>query len=49
MTYLLKETGNFPYTVNTLYVSEKSDNLKLILDLRHVNMHVFVDKTKFEK
>ena len=49
MTYLLKETGNFPYTVNTLYLSEKSDNLKLILDLRHANMHVYEDKTKFEK
>ena len=49
MTYLLKETGNVTYTVNSLSVSEKSDNLKLILDLRHVSMYVYEVKTKFEE
>ena len=29
-------------------VSENSDKLRVILDLRHVNMHVYKDKIKFE-
>ena len=44
----VKEVENVPYTVNTLSVSERSDKLRLILDLRHTNMHVHEYKVKFE-
>ena len=39
---------NVPYVVNALSVSKKNDTFKLNLDLRHVNMHVYRDKIKFE-
>ena len=47
-TSRFKEVENVPCIANPLSVSKKSDNLRLILDLRHVNMHVYQDKIKFE-
>ena len=45
----IKEVKNSPYVVNPLSVSENdSQKLRLILDLRYVNMHVFKDKIKFD-
>ena len=45
----IKEVKNSPYVVNSLSVSENdSQKLRLILDLRYVNMHVFKDKIKFD-
>ena len=44
----VKKAENVPHTVNPLSISEKSVKLTLILDLRHVNMHVYKDKIKFE-
>ena len=44
----IKEVKNPPYVVNPLSVSENgSHKLRLILDLRYVNKHVFKDKIKF--
>ena len=45
----IKEVKNPPYVVNPLSVSENSSQkLRLILDLRYVNKHVFKDKIKFD-
>ena len=45
----IKEVKNSPDVVNPLSVSENdSQKLRLILDLRYVNMHVFKDKIKFD-
>ena len=44
-----KEVKIPPYVVNPLSVSENgSQKLRLILDLRYVNKHVFKDKIKFD-
>ena len=45
----IKEVKNPPDVVNPLLVSENgSEKLRLILDLRYVNNHVFKDKIKFD-
>ena len=45
----IKEVKNPPYVVNPLSVSENgSHKLRLILDLRYVNKHVFKNKIKFD-
>ena len=44
----VKEVFNPPYVVNPLSVSENAGKLRLILDLRLVNKHVFKDKIKFD-
>ena len=45
----IKEVKNPPYAVNPLSLSENgSHKLRLILDLRYVNKHVFKDKIKFD-
>ena len=47
-TSRIKEVKNPPDVVNPLLVSENgSEKLRLILDLRYVNNHVFKGKTKF--
>ena len=43
------ETTNIPRVVNPLSVSvQRNGKKRLILDLRHVNKHVYKDKIKFE-
>ena len=45
----IKEVKNPPYVVNPLSVSENgSQKLRLILDLRYMNKHVFKGKIKFD-
>ena len=45
----IKEVKILPYVVNPLSVSGNgSQKLRLILDLRYVNKHVFKDKIKFD-
>ena len=45
----VKEVKNPPYVVSSLSVSENgSHKLRLILDLRYVNKHVFKNKIKFD-
>ena len=36
----VKEVENVPYNTNPLPVGEKSNKLRLILNLRHANMNV---------
>lgn len=38
---------DIPYIVNPISVSVNNDKKRLILDLRHVNKHVYKDKIKF--
>lgn len=40
--------SNAPYIVNPMQVGENVDKVKLILNLRHVNVHIYKDKIKFE-
>ena len=44
----IKETTVPPYVVNPLTVASKNDKLRLVLDLRHINQYVKVDKCKLE-
>ena len=45
----LLATGRVPYVVNPLSVSiQRNGKKRLILDLRHVNKHVYKDKIKFD-
>ena len=44
----VKEVENVWYIVNPFSVSEKSDKLRLILKLRHVNMHAYKNNIKYE-
>ena len=44
----VKEVENVPYNTNPLPVGEKSNKLRLILNLRHANMNVHGDEIKFE-
>ena len=44
----IKEVDSPPYVVNPLSVSVKNGKERLILDLRHVNQHVFKQKIKFD-
>ncbi len=44
----IKEVSHIPYVVNPLSVSEKCEKLRLILDLRLVNFHVYKDKIRFD-
>ena len=49
ITVRIKEVKNPPDVVNPLSVSENgSQKLRLILDMRYVNNHVFKDKIKFD-
>ena len=43
-TERVKEVENVPYNVNPLSLSKKRDKLRLILNLRHANMHVLKNK-----
>ena len=46
----LTQVKNLPYVVNPLSVSENgSQKLRLVLDLRYVNKHVFKDKITFKE
>ena len=40
----VKGVEDVPYIVNQLSVSEKSNKIRLIIDLKYVNMHVYKDK-----
>ena len=44
----IKEVYGKPHVVNPLTVSEVGDKKRLILDLSHVNPHVFKNNIKFE-
>ena len=44
----VKEVETIPYNTNPLSVSEKNNKLRLILNLRHANVHVHGDKIKYE-
>ena len=44
----IREVKEKPWVVNPLTVSEKGDKKRLILDLSHVNFHVFKNNIKFE-
>ena len=37
-----------PHVINSLSVSAKGEKKRLILDLRHLNLHVFRNKIKFD-
>ena len=46
---LIEECSNKPYVVNPLTVSvQNNEKKRLILDLRHVNKHLWKSKIKFE-
>ena len=46
---LIEECSNIPYVVNPLTVSvQNNEKKRLILDLRHVNKHLWKSKIKFE-
>ena len=45
---MLINTERVPYIVQLLFANEKSDKLRQILDLWHVNMHVYKQKRKLE-
>ena len=47
-TWIVKEVENVPYIVTPLSVSQISDKLRQISDLRLINMHFYKDKLKFE-
>ena len=47
-TNRIKEVYSPPYVVNPLSVSVKGSKKRLILDLRHVNLHVYKTKIKFD-
>ena len=40
----VKGVENVPYIVNPLSFSEKSNKIRLIIDLKYVSMHVYKDK-----
>ena len=44
----ISETKDAPFVVNPLTVAQNSTKKRLVLDLRHVNEHVLVDKIKFD-
>ena len=46
---LITQCSNIPFVVNPLTVSiQRSGKARLILDLRHVNIHVWKEKVKFD-
>ena len=45
---MLINTERVPYIVQLLFANEKSDKLRQMLDLWHVNMHVYKHKRKLE-
>ena len=44
----IKEVKSIPHCVNPLTVAAKDEKLRLVLDLRHVNNYVKVDKFRYE-
>ena len=42
------ESPHKPFVINPLTVAKNATKLRLVLDLRHINQHIALDKIKFE-